>query len=96
MMPVIMLLCNGMTSLLLHFMPPSAWNMPARVKAGNELISYRWAAWALVLTEFWLSLFALLYTIVDEGLGWLGLGLVLALTVSLGVPIVRIIRINRA
>ena len=34
-LPIIMLICNGMTSLIMHVMPPTMWNTPSKLKTAK-------------------------------------------------------------
>lgn len=36
-LPIIMLICNGMTSLIMHVMPPTMWNTPSKLKPQNAV-----------------------------------------------------------
>ena len=40
-LPIIMLICNGMTSLIMHVMPPTMWNTPSETaKCGQGITGY--------------------------------------------------------
>ncbi len=64
-LPFIMLFTNGITSGILHFLPPSLWSMPCKIQPGREIIVYRDVAWMLVGMELQFSVFTLFNTIMS-------------------------------
>lgn len=62
-LPIIMLVCCGISSLILHFMPPNLWNMPVKVKPERANRVYGDAVWMMVWMEFIFGVFTLYCTI---------------------------------
>ncbi|MGN0154131.1 MAG: DUF1648 domain-containing protein [Lachnospiraceae bacterium] len=96
-LPIIMLLCNGVTSLILHLLPPDAWNTPCKIKPGQEIIVYRDMSSMLVWMEFEIAAF----TVFDTIMTYLQSGkmilvgaivFMVALTVTIIYEIVMIVR----
>ncbi len=88
MLPIIMLVCNGVTSLILHLLPPDAWNTPCKIQPGQEVVVYRDMASMLVWMELQISAFTLFDTIMtyrQSGkmilVGAIVFGVVLTLTI---------------
>ncbi len=62
-LPIIMLVCCGISSLVLHFMPPNLWSMPVKVKPEHAVRVYRDVVWMMVWMEFIFGVFTLYCTI---------------------------------
>lgn len=62
-LPIIMLVCCGISSLILHFMPADLWNMPVKVKPEHAVRVYRDVVWMMVGMEFIFGVFTLYCTI---------------------------------
>lgn len=58
-LPVIMLITMAFISLLTHFVSPSHYNMPFKIKPGRELVAYKDVVWMLIGMELVFSLFTL-------------------------------------
>lgn len=61
-LPVIMLISNMTISLLMHFLSPSFYSMPFKIKPGRELRQYKDVIWMLVIMELMFSLFTFVCT----------------------------------
>ena len=46
-LPIIMLISCGISSLVLHFMPPDLWSMPVKVKPEHAVRVYRDVVWMM-------------------------------------------------
>ena len=53
----------GISSLVLHFMPPDLWSMPVKVKPEHAVRVYRDVVWMMVGMEFCFGVFTLYSTI---------------------------------
>ena len=62
-LPIIMLISCGISSLVLHFMPPDLWSMPVKVKPEHAVRVYRDVVWMMVGMEFCFGVFTLYSTI---------------------------------
>lgn len=62
-MPLAMLLCSILISVCSHFSNPAKWNMPFRVKPGNELIVYHDFVWSYVIIQMLFSIMSLAFVI---------------------------------
>lgn len=62
-LPIIMLVCCGISSLILHFMPSNLWNMPVKVKPERAVRVYQDVVWMMVGMEFIFGVFTLYCTI---------------------------------
>ena len=62
-LPIIMLITCGISSLVLHFMPPDLWSMPVKVKPEHAVRVYRDVVWMMVGMEFCFGVFTLYSTI---------------------------------
>lgn len=96
-LPIIMFLCNGMTSLILHFLPPDAWNTPCKILPGQEIIVYRDMASMIVWMEFEIAAFTLLDTIATyfQSGRWILVSvavLIISMTITITYEIVMILR----
>ena len=58
-----MLISCGISSLVLHFMPPDLWSMPVKVKPEHAVRVYRDVVWMMVGMEFCFGVFTLYSTI---------------------------------
>lgn len=58
-LPIIMLISCGISSLVLHFMPPDLWSMPVKVKPEHAVRVYRDVVWMMVGMEFCFGVFTL-------------------------------------
>lgn len=59
-LPIIMLISCGISSLVLHFMPPDLWSMPVKVKPEHAVRVYRDVVWMMVGMEFCFGVFTLI------------------------------------
>lgn len=94
-MPVAMFLCNLTLSLLMHFSNPGKWNLPVKPTPANENLIFSDVAELFVIMEFILSLYSLIYmvTINNNRLSLVSTcGMLLAITVAIGVNITKTIR----
>ena len=62
-LPIIMLICNGMTSLIMHFMPPTMWNTPSKLKPQNAVRALQDMISMIAWMELEISVFTLFLTI---------------------------------
>lgn len=62
-LPIIMLICNGMTSLLMHVMPPTMWNTPSKLKPQNAVRALQDMISMIAWMELEISVFTLFLTI---------------------------------
>lgn len=87
MLPIIMLICNGMTSLIMHVMPPTMWNTPSKLKPQNAVRALQDIMSMISWIELEVSAFTLFFTICiyrGRDSGWLSLVLFVgALTVTI-------------
>ena len=63
MLPIIMLICNGMTSLIMHVMPPTMWNTPSKLKPQNAVRALQDMISMIAWMELEISVFTLFLTI---------------------------------
>ena len=63
--PIIMLVTMAICSLILHFLPPSVWNMPVKVKPERAALVYGDAISMVVYMEFEFGLYSLFFTIIS-------------------------------
>ena len=70
-LPIIMLICCGISSLVLHFMPPDLWSMPVKVKPEHAVRVYRDVVWMMVGMEFCFGVFTLYSTITSLCRRWM-------------------------
>lgn len=64
-MPVTILLCNLITSLIAHFMNPAYWSMPVKVKEAKKIILYKDVVSLVVAMELEFAVFTLVFTIMS-------------------------------
>lgn len=87
MLPIIMLICNGMTSLIMHVMPPTMWNTPSKLKPQNAVRALQDMISMIAWMELEISVFTLFLTIsIYQGkdAGWASIILFVgALTVTI-------------
>lgn len=62
-LPIIMLICNGMTSLIMHVMPPTMWNTPSKLKPQNAVRALQDMISMIAWMELEISVFTLFLTI---------------------------------
>lgn len=62
-LPIIMLICNGMTSLIMHVMPPTMWNTPSKLKPRNAVRALQDMISMIAWMELEISVFTLFLTI---------------------------------
>lgn len=62
-LPIIMLICNGMTSLIMHVMPPTMWNTPSKLKPHNAVRALQDMISMIAWMELEISVFTLFLTI---------------------------------
>ena len=62
-MPIIMLACNALCSVILHFVSPTHWNMPAKITPGHEYAAYGAAITLVTLVMLILAAFTVLFVI---------------------------------
>ena len=77
-MPIIMIVTNGIVSLIGHFLDPSAWNMPFKVNYLKRSIVYRDMMSMLFMMELELAVFAFVFTLMTflqtmHGIGLFGI-----------------------
>ena len=60
-LPVVMLFCNVMMSVILHFMNPKSWNMVVKPTEANALYLYTDVSELMVEMEFIFSVYSLVY-----------------------------------
>lgn len=72
-LPIIMLICNGMTSLIMHVMPPTMWNTPSKLKPQNAVRALQ----DMISMIAWMELEISVFTPVshDQHLPWKRCGL---------------------
>ena len=87
MLPIIMLICNGMTSLIMHVMPPTMWNTPSKLKPQNAVRALQDMISMIAWMELEISVFTLFSTISiyrGKDAGWASIILFVgALTVTI-------------
>lgn len=86
-LPIIMLICNGMTSLIMHVMPPTMWNTPSKLKPQNAVRALQDMISMIAWMELEISAFTLFSTISiyrGKDAGWASIILFVgALTVTI-------------
>lgn len=82
-----MLICNGMTSLIMHVMPPTMWNTPSKLKPQNAVRALQDMISMIAWMELEISVFTLFSTISiyrGRDAGWVSIILFVgALTVTI-------------
>lgn len=62
-LPLTMLICNGMTSLIMHVMPPTMWNTPSKLKPQNAVRALQDMISMITWMELEISIFTLVFSI---------------------------------
>ncbi len=86
--PIIMLLVNGILSVCLHFLPPSAWNFPFKVKPDRAPIVYMDACWMMLILMMIFAAYTLFFTLTSQMEDFNGLWGAVVLLVTVGLDIV--------
>ena len=100
MLPIIMLISNGFTSLILHFVPFSSWNMPVKVKPGRERAVYGCIGYMIAVMELLFGIFSFAFTLCSgaakgEMLMAISIFLVVALFADIIVCCVLAVKLNK-
>lgn len=98
-MPVLMLFTGVVLSVVLHFLPASAWNMPVKVKPEKALKLYIAVAYMLALLNLEFAVFTALSTVFfakgDSFMMFAAIGLCVLMFATIGIVIAYIVRANR-